>query len=106
MSDMQNSQVYLLALSVLQSGPAHGYAVIERIKQQSDGELKLPEGTIYPALHNLEGQGLLSSEWQDVEGRRRRVYSLTAAGLRATEERREDWGRFVGAMEAVIGAAR
>ncbi len=103
MSDLQRSQVEVLVLAVLQSGPAHGYAIIEQIKQRSQGEFTLPEGTVYPALHRLESDGMLASDWQDVDGRRRRVYSLTASGLQVMQSRRSDWNRFATAMQAVIG---
>ena len=105
MSDLVRSQTDLLVLSVLQSGPAHGYAVIESIKHRSEGEFGLPEGAVYPVLHRLETQGLLSSDWDLVDGRRRRVYKLTAPGLAAAQERREDWGRFAKAMGLVVGGA-
>jgi DNA-binding PadR family transcriptional regulator len=104
MSDLLRSQADLLILAVLQSGPAHGYSIIEEIKRRSQGQFDLPEGTIYPALHRLETEGLLASDWQQVEGRRRRVYRLTAQGLEAGRERMADWRRFARAMQAVVGA--
>ena len=69
-----------LLLSVLNAGPAHGYEVVSQLKLRSAGEFDLPEGTIYPALHRLERQGLLSSAWDTTGGRRRRTYRITAAG--------------------------
>ncbi len=104
MSDLLRSHVDLLILAALQSGPAHGYAIIEDIRERSQGDFTLPEGTIYPALHALETRGLLASEWQDVDGRRRRVYRLTARGVATMEEKRDDWTRFAAAMRAMIGA--
>ena len=53
----------LLLLSVLSSGPAHGYAIISALRDRSGGTFDLPEGTIYPALHRLEDAGLLVSTW-------------------------------------------
>ena len=67
----------LLLLSVLASGPTHGYAIISALRDRSEGTFDLPEGTIYPALHRLEDAGLLASTWAQAEGRRRRVYGLT-----------------------------
>ena len=52
-----------LLLSVLSSGPAHGYAIISALRDRSGGTFDLPEGTIYPALHRLEDAGLLASTW-------------------------------------------
>jgi PadR family transcriptional regulator len=90
-------------LAVVSSAPAHGYAIIESLRETTDGAFDLPEGTVYPALHRLEVAGLLSSRWSTVDGRRRRVYSLTARGRRALDERRTEWGEFAGAMTAVLG---
>ena len=104
MSDLLRSQADLLIIAVLQSGPAHGYSIIEDIKRRSEGQFDLPEGTVYPALHRLETEGLLASDWQLVEGRRRRIYRLTAQGLEAGRRRTEDWQRFTRAMRAVTGA--
>lgn len=90
-----------LILAVLAAGPRHGYAVIEELKQRSGGELALPEGTVYPALHRLEAAGLLTSAWSD-GGRRRRVYELTRRGTRELGERRTEWRDFSRAIEAVL----
>jgi PadR family transcriptional regulator, regulatory protein PadR len=90
-----------LILAVLAAGPMHGYAIIEQLKRRSGGELALPEGTVYPALHRLEHAGFLSSAWS-VDGRKRRVYQLTARGRRELGVRREEWQRFATAIEAVL----
>jgi PadR family transcriptional regulator PadR len=105
MSDLLRSQTDLLILAVLQSGPEHGYAIIDQIKQRSEGSFALPEGTIYPVLHRLEREGLLSSTWSEVAGRRRRVYELTGAGRESLRVRQEDWRQFARAMQAVVGGA-
>ena len=70
----------MIVLAALESGAAHGYAVIERIRARSGGAFNLPEGTVYPVLHRLEADGLLESSWSTVSGRRRRVYALTRRG--------------------------
>ncbi|HEV3054129.1 MAG TPA: helix-turn-helix transcriptional regulator [Solirubrobacteraceae bacterium] len=90
-----------LILAVLANDPLHGYAIIDQLKRRSGGALALPEGTVYPALHRLERGGLLKSEWSD-EGRRRRVYSLTARGRRELSERRTSWRDFAATMDAVL----
>ena len=91
-----------MILAVLAHGPAHGYAVIEALKLRSGGSFDLPEGTVYPALHRLEDEGLLSSAWVTVGGRRRRVYRLTRRGRAALEQQRAEWGRFSRAVEGVL----
>ncbi len=91
-----------LILAVLESEPLHGYAVIESLKARSGGELALPEGTVYPALHRLEADDLLSSAWCVVGGRRRRVYSLTKRGSKELGVSRERWRVFATTIEAVL----
>jgi PadR family transcriptional regulator PadR len=94
----------LLLLSVLSRGPGHGYEVITRLRDRSDGAFELPEGTVYPALHRLEGGGLLASSWDVVAGRRRRIYHVTMAGERAMAEQARQWREFSGSMGRVLGA--
>ena len=91
-----------LILSVLEPAPLHGYAIIAELKRRSEGELELPEGTVYPALHRLEQGGLLSSTWVDAGGRRRRVYRLTRRGGHELGARRREWSRFVAAVDLVL----
>lgn len=93
----------LLLLAILESGPAHGYAVVERLRKQSGEVFDLPEGTIYPALHRLEDAGLLVSHWSQAAGRRRRVYQLTPKGRRSIAKRSEEWQVFVRGVEGVLG---
>src|SRR5215469_16917410 len=93
--EMLKGHLDMIVLAALAAGPAHGYAVIEKIKRRSNQAFDLPEGTIYPALHRLEQAGLLSSRWVTAEsGRRRRIYTLTASGNRALLERRAVWDQF------------
>lgn len=95
----------LLLLAALQEGPAHGYVLIERLRDRSNGEFEFPEGTIYPALHRLERAGLLASRWADAGGRRRRVYSLTRRGRTGLQRRTGDWDRFAHAVDLVVRGA-
>ena len=91
-----------LILAVLSGGPLHGYAVIEEIKARSGGELDLPEGTVYPALHRLERRGLLRSGWTSAAGRRRRTYRLTASGRRELATRSREWRSFARVVDGVL----
>jgi transcriptional regulator len=93
----------LLLLAVLQNGPAHGYAIIETLRLRSAEVFDLQEGTIYPALHRLEAQGLLVSDWSDDTGRRKRVYRLTPRGQEALSQRQDEWRRFSQAINQTIG---
>ena len=101
-ADVLKGHLDLLLLSVLAAGPAHGYAVAERLRQTSGGEFDLPEGTLYPALHRLERLGWLSSRWAEVGGRRRRVYQVTAKGQKARAKRHAEWTLFSTALLAVV----
>ncbi len=92
----------LLLLAALGEGPAHGYRISELLRERSNGVLEFPEGTIYPALHRLERNGLLESRWVRAEGRRRRVYRLTRRGRTALAGQRREWREFSRAVEAVI----
>ncbi|MGH9162242.1 MAG: PadR family transcriptional regulator, partial [Vicinamibacteraceae bacterium] len=92
----------LLLLAAVQPRPMHGYAIAETLRGRSNGAFDLPEGTLYPALHRLERARLMSSRWSEVNGRRRRVYQLTAKGQRALVERQSEWQNFASAIHAVV----
>jgi PadR family transcriptional regulator, regulatory protein PadR len=94
-----------LLLSVVSSGPAHGYAIISALRDRSGGTFDLPEGTIYPALHRLEDADLLASTWSKAVGRRRRVYGLTGHGAAALAAEQTEWRRFAGGVHAALGWA-
>ena len=93
----------LLLLAILADGPAHGYAVIESLRMKSQGTFDLPEGTIYPALHRLESQGLLHSSWSEDTARRKRIYHLTPNGQQTLVKRQEEWKKFSKAINATVG---
>src|SRR5215475_9500713 len=69
-----------LILEALASGPNHGYRIAQQIKEQSKGVLDFKEGTLYPALHKLESDGLVTSYEREEKGRPRRYYRITRAG--------------------------
>ena len=93
----------LLLLAILADGPAHGYAVIESLRTRSQGLFDLPEGTIYPALHRLEDQGLLQSSWLEGAARRKRIYEITSKGWHVLASRRNEWKQFSKAINATVG---
>jgi PadR family transcriptional regulator, regulatory protein PadR len=101
-TDLLKGHLDLVLLSCLGDGPAHGYLLIKRLRERSDGELDLLEGTLYPALHRLEAAGLVTSTWESASGRRRRVYRLTQNGGRALGERTDEWRRFTGIVNDVL----
>ena len=94
-----------LLLASLEAGPRHGYAIMEALRAGSGGQFDLPTGTIYPALRRLERAGLVRGTWDEVGGRRRRVYELTAAGRRALATDRGTWRDFAAAVTALLEPA-
>jgi PadR family transcriptional regulator, regulatory protein PadR len=81
-----------LVLSVLAEGESYGYAIIQRVKELSDGKIQWTDGMLYPVLHWLEDQDYVRSEWRSAEsGRKRKYYSLKASGKRALREQQEQW---------------
>lgn len=105
MSAETRGQLELLILHALDAGPAHGYAIIERIRQRSGGVLEIAEGSAYPALHSLERAGLLESVWAQEAGRKRRTYQLTRRGQRRLAELTQEYRQFAQGMSAVLGAS-
>lgn len=105
---MRNAQALkghldVLLLASLTSGPRHGYAVKEALRERSGGRFDLPTGTVYPALHRLERAGLIEGSWEVANGRRRRVYCLTAAGEQRLGRDRAHWQEFAGTITSVLG---
>jgi PadR family transcriptional regulator, regulatory protein PadR len=92
----------LLLLAAVRARPAHGYAIIENRRLRSGGNLNLPEGTVYPALHRLERAGLLKSRWSEASGRRRRTYEVTERGITELRAQEQDWREFSRAVEGVL----
>ncbi len=92
-----------LLLAVVADGPLHGYGIVERLRELSAGRFDLPEGTVYPALHRLEGSGLLRSRWTVSAGRRRRLYELTRSGQFELGRRSDAWQSFAAAVERILG---
>ncbi|HTQ54476.1 MAG TPA: PadR family transcriptional regulator [Bryobacteraceae bacterium] len=87
----QNS-LDLLILKTLARGPNHGFGITVHIQTASEGLLRIEEGSLYPALHRLERERVVSGEWKISEnGRRARYYKLTQAGKRRLEEHEDQW---------------
>lgn len=97
----------MLILEVLSRGPSYGYQITQTVTAESRGYFDLKEGSLYPALHRMERQKLLSSYWEQApEGRRRKFYRLTAAGQRELQAKRQEWTRFSAGVDGVLGVAR
>ena len=93
----------LLILATLRDGPAHGYGLARTIERRTENALQLREGTLYPALHTLERDGLIVSAWETPEGgRERKVYRLTPSGEKKLDEWSQGWHQFVAAVGRVL----
>lgn len=104
--DRVKGHLDLVLLSIIDQDPGHGYAVITALRERTDGNLVLTEGAVYPALHRLEDLGLLTSEWQPMAGRRRRIYRVTPAGRRALQAEVREWQALVSAVDSVLRRQR
>ena len=95
----------VLVLKALTWGPRHGYGVVEWIEHATDAALAVGEGTLYPALHRLERQGLVESEWGLSENNRKaKFYQLTPAGRKQLRLQTETWTSYADAVFTVLRA--
>ena len=84
----------------------YGYELIQEADRLSCQAFEFNEGTLYPALHQLERQGFLRSEWRTAEtGRKRKYYSLTSKGRRQAEQEQEGWKQFTDAINLILTSA-
>jgi PadR family transcriptional regulator PadR len=93
----------MLVLQILAAGPLHGYAIAQRIRQISRDVVKVPQGTLYPALHRLENRKLLAAEWKPSDtGRNAKYYRLTPKGRGQLKAESESWDRLAEAVRAIL----
>ena len=96
----------MLVLKAISLGPLHGYGVLLRLQQISRDSLRIPQGSLYPALYRLQHQGWITSEWGNSENHRRaKFYRLTAAGQRRLAAEMEQWNRLSAVVAGVLAAA-
>ena len=104
-SDLLQGTLDLLILRVLALGPRHGWALSQRIGEISGQALRVNQGSLYPALHRLEGKGLLDASWETSETFRRvKTYSLTAAGKRALGRETKAWLQYANAVHLILAS--
>jgi PadR family transcriptional regulator PadR len=102
-TDLLQGTLDLLVLKTLQSGPTHGWDIAQRIQQVSQDVLRVGQGSLYPALHRLEAQGWIGSEWGASDNNRKaKFYKLTAAGRKHLAAETESWERFSGAVALIL----
>src|SRR5512140_2931723 len=97
--DLVQGTLDLLLLKLLALEPLHGWAISERLKQVSGDVLQVSDGSLYPALHKLEQEGWIHSEWKASENNRRaKFYSLTRLGRRQLDREAANWNRLSSAI--------
>lgn len=102
-NDVLQGTLTLLVLQALSRGALHGYGITLFIEQASGELLRVEEGSLYPALHRMEEEGLIKADWGMTEfNRRARFYSLTAAGTKRLAEELESWKRLTTGVGKVI----
>lgn len=105
-SDLIQGTLDLLILKTISIEPKHGWAIAKRIEQVSEEALQVTQGALYPALHRLEQQGWVTSEWRATEtGREAKFYRLTKAGKAQLEKELAQWERLSRAVGLVIRMA-
>jgi PadR family transcriptional regulator PadR len=98
--------VGVLLLSLLAERPMYAYEMLRETERRSAGTFHLKEGTLYPALHQMERAGLLKAVWRDSSnGRPRKYYALTAKGRRQSASKQRQWRAVIAAMRAILGDA-
>ena len=102
-SDMLQGTLDLLILKTLANGPMHGWGISLDIQQVSRDVLTVNQGSLYPALHRLEQQGLIESEWGSSENNRQaKFYKLTRRGRKQLADETENWARLSEAVGRVL----
>jgi transcriptional regulator len=104
-SDLLQGTLDLLILKTLAGGPMHGWGVAQKIHVLSEDILQVNQGSLYPALHRLEQQGLIAAQWGASENNRQaKFYELTKAGRKQLLEETRNWERMAGAVARILNA--
>jgi PadR family transcriptional regulator, regulatory protein PadR len=105
MDQLRKGSTTLLILAVLQEHSMYGYQISRELERRSDGYFAMKEGLLYPALHQMEKDGLLTSEWRRVGGRERKYYRVTALGSERLVGMASDWRMFTAQLLKLIGGS-
>src|SRR5688572_29534933 len=101
--DLLQGTLDMLILQILQWGPQHGYGITQMIRGRSSEALQVETGSLYPALHRLEREGWLRSDWGQTESNQRaKFYRLTPAGRQQLLRERDRWAQLVTAIAGVL----
>jgi PadR family transcriptional regulator, regulatory protein PadR len=106
-ADILQGTLDMLVMRAVADEPLHGYALVHRLRLISGDRLQIPQGSLYPALHRLEYQGMLRSSWAPTStGREAKFYKLTAKGRKRLEAEVADWRELSTAIAMVLGEPR
>jgi len=102
-NELMKTSIDSLLLFLISQQPMYGYQIIKELEGRSQGYFKFKEGTLYPALHRLEKEGIFAGRWQTLpSGRQRRYYYITEKGRSILVEKRAQWRDFFAAMNLII----
>jgi PadR family transcriptional regulator, regulatory protein PadR len=102
-SELPQGTLDLLILKIAALGPVHGYAIAQRLQQVSRDVVRVPQGSLYPALHRLENRGLLAADWKETgTGREAKFYRLTRQGRAQLEKETASWNRLQDAVASIL----
>ena len=105
---MADKQLYKGSLTTIilkllsENGRMYGYEITHHVKKMTGGEFEITEGALYPALHKLEAQGLLTPEYEQVKGRKRKYYTLTPKGKKEMTSKLEELAQFIQHMQLIL----
>ena len=103
LQQLRKGSTSLLLLSALQEEPMYGYQIMRELERRSEGYFNMTAALLYPALHRLENEGLVQSQWQQGQGKRRRkYYTITQAGHQALAQDTRDWQTFINKLSMVL----
>ncbi len=103
LQQLRKGSTPLLILSVLSAGEMYGYQIMRELERRSEGYFTMTAALLYPALHQLEMDGLLKGEWQPGQGKRKRkYYSLTPKGRKALQVNQAEWRTFITSLQKTL----
>lgn len=103
--DLLQGTLEVLILKSISLGPQHGYGILLRIQQISQGRLEIPQGSFYVALYRMEHRGLIQGEWGESENNRRaKFYKLTASGRKQLKHETDKWAEMASVVGSILDA--
>lgn len=93
----------MLILEMLKTENMYGYQMIRKLSEKSEKVFELKEGTLYPILHGLEEEGVITSYWDETTAKKRKYYAITEKGKKQLKDKKEEWNLFSKGIAKVIG---